>query len=178
MGIPDAVLNRELTDMIRGIISVSVFLCAVIVGAAARAETPEEWIALGARVHGGFGAFIPVGIRIGLDAMQRLSAKPREVSVVYYDSDKAPCACVADGVAIATVATLGQRTLMMATEKAPVGAMAVVVVRKKQSEEGFKYRLADSWLPKLAEWNRTLDARGRYDAVMQAEGLFEVTGLK
>jgi hypothetical protein len=60
-----------------------------------RAETPEEWITLGARVHGGFGAFIPVGIRIGLDALQRLNSKPRAVTVVYYDSDKAPCACVA-----------------------------------------------------------------------------------
>jgi hypothetical protein len=40
----------------------------------ARAETPEEWISLGTRVHGGFGAFIPVGIRIGIDALQRLNA--------------------------------------------------------------------------------------------------------
>jgi hypothetical protein len=48
-----------------------------------RAETPDEWITLGARVHGGFGAFIPVGIRIGLDALQRHNAKPREVTVVY-----------------------------------------------------------------------------------------------
>jgi hypothetical protein len=70
-----------------------------------QAETPDEWINLGARVHGGFGAFIPVGIRIGLDALQRLDAKPREVTVVYYDSEKAPCACLADGIAIATVAT-------------------------------------------------------------------------
>jgi hypothetical protein len=31
----------------------------------ARAETPDEWVALGARVHGGFGAFIPLGIKIG-----------------------------------------------------------------------------------------------------------------
>jgi hypothetical protein len=31
----------------------------------AKAETPEEWIALGARVHGAFGAFIPLGIKIG-----------------------------------------------------------------------------------------------------------------
>jgi hypothetical protein len=38
----------------------------------ARAETPEEWIALGARVHGAFGAFIPLGIKIGLDAVKRL----------------------------------------------------------------------------------------------------------
>src|SRR5215831_17484994 len=75
-------------------------LAAMAVGGAAspaRAETPEEWVALGARVHGGFGSFIPVGIRIGLDALQRLDAKPREVTVTYYDSDKAPCACIADG---------------------------------------------------------------------------------
>jgi hypothetical protein len=29
-----------------------------------RAQAPDEWITLGARVHGAFGAFIPVGIRI------------------------------------------------------------------------------------------------------------------
>jgi hypothetical protein len=40
----------------------------------------------------------------------RLNAKPREVTVVYCDSDKAPCACFADGVAIAAVASVGQRT--------------------------------------------------------------------
>jgi len=143
-----------------------------------RAETPEEWITLGARVHGGFGAFIPVGIRIGLDALQRLNAKPREVTVVYYDSDKAPCACVADGVAIATVASVGQRTLQIATEKAPAGAMAVIIIRHKQTGGGaVKYTVPDSWLPKLAEWNRTLDARGRYDAVTTADGLFDAAAL-
>ena len=121
-----------------------------------------------AHVHGGFGTFIPVGIRIGLDALQRLNAKAREVTVVYYDSDKAPCACLADGVAIATVASVGQRTLQIAPEKATVGAMAIIIIRRKQSGEAVKYRVADSWLPKLAEWNQTLDPRGRYDAVMKA----------
>ena len=47
-------------------------------------------------MHGGFGAFIPVGIRIGLDALECLKAGPREVSVLYFDSEKAPCACIAD----------------------------------------------------------------------------------
>ena len=86
-------------------------LAAGAIAISARAETPEEWITLGARVHGGFGAYIPVGIRIGLDA------RPREVTVLYYDSDKAPCACFADGIALATVATLGARTLRLAPEK-------------------------------------------------------------
>ena len=144
----------------------------------ARSETPNEWITLGTRVHGGFGTFIPVGIRIGLDALQRLSAKPRDVTVVYYDSEKAPCACLADGVAIATVASAGQRTLHVAPEKAPAGAMAVIIIRHKQTGEAVKYTVAESWLPKLADWNRTLDAQGRYDQVMKADGLFDVTPTK
>lgn len=144
---------------------------------AARCETPEEWIALGARVHGGFGSFIPVGIRIGLDALQRLNAKPREVTVVYYDSDKAPCACIADGVAIATVASVGQRMLQIAPEKAPAGAMAVIIIRHKQTGKAVKYTVADGWLPKLAEWNKTLDPQGRYDVVMTAAGLFDAAGV-
>jgi formylmethanofuran dehydrogenase subunit E len=145
---------------------------------AVRAETPEAGVQLGARVHGGFGSFIPVGIRIGLDALQRLNTKPREVTVTYYDSDKAPCACVADGAAIATVATVGQRTLRIAPEKAPAGAMAVVVVRSKQSGAAVKYTVSDTWVPKLIDINKTLDPHGRYDAVVNADHLFEVVSEK
>ena len=143
-----------------------------------RSDAPDEWITLGARVHGGFGSFIPVGIRIGLDALARLNAKPREVTVLYYDSDRAPCACIADGAAIATVASVGQRTLQIASEKAPPGVMAVLVIRHKQTGEAVRYTVADGWLPKLAEWNKTLDPRGRYDAVMKADGLFDATIVK
>jgi formylmethanofuran dehydrogenase subunit E len=142
------------------------------------AETPDEWITLGARVHGGFGAFIPVGIRIGLDALQRLNAKPREVTVVYYDSDKAPCACIADGVAIATVASVGQRTLQIAPDKSPAGTIAVIIVRRKQTSDAMKYTVADSWLSKLIEWNRMPDLRARYEAVMNADALFDVITTK
>jgi hypothetical protein len=38
--------------------------------ATASAETPEEWVALGARVHGAFGSFIPLGIKIGLNVLR------------------------------------------------------------------------------------------------------------
>ena len=138
------------------------------------AETPDEWIALGARVHGAFGAFIPLGIKIGLDAVKRLDAKPRELVVIYYDSDKSPCACFADGIAIATYASVGQRTLTIAPEKAPDGALAVVIIRPRKGGPGFKYLIPTSALPKLGEMNKTLDPRGRYDAVMATEGLFEV----
>jgi formylmethanofuran dehydrogenase subunit E len=144
----------------------------------ASAETPEEWIALGARVHGGFGAFIPLGIRIGLDAVSRLNAKPRELAVLYYDSDKSPCACFADGIAIATYASIGQRTLIVAPEKAPEGMAAVIVIRPRQGGAGFKYSIPLSALAKLGPMNKNLDPRGRYDAVMAADGLFEVEAIK
>jgi FmdE protein associated with molybdenum formylmethanofuran dehydrogenase len=139
----------------------------------ARAETPEEWIALGARVHGGFGAFIPLGIRIGLDAANRLKAKPRELTVLYYDSDKSPCACFADGIAIATYASVGQRTLTIAPEKAPEGAIAVAIIRPRKGGPGLRYLIPLSALARLGPMNKDLDPRGRYDAVMAADGLFE-----
>ena len=141
-------------------------------------ETPEQWIALGARVHGGFGTFIPTGIRIGLDAMKRLEAGPRELTVTYYDSDKAPCACVLDGIMIAATASPGQRTVVIAAEKAPEGFMAMAVVRHRKTGRAVRYKVQEKWLLQLAQWNRTLDERGRYDAVMKADDLFEVSDEK
>ena len=149
-------------------------LLLIVCGTAAKAETPEEWIALGARVHGTFGAFIPLGIKIGLDAINRLHAKPRELSVLYYDSDTSPCACFADGIAIATQASVGQRTLTIASEKAPAGDAAVITIRPRQGGPGFKYTIPAAALGKLSAMNKDLDPRGRYDAVMAADGLFEV----
>jgi len=95
-----------------GVLAFAVVVC----GSRSNAGTPDEWIALGARVHGAFGAFIPVGIKIGLDAVKRLNAKPRELTVLYHDSDASPCACFADGIAIATYASVGQRTLTISRE--------------------------------------------------------------
>jgi hypothetical protein len=139
-----------------------------------RAETPEQWITLGARVHGAFGAFIPLGIKIGLDAVDRLHAKPRELSVLYYDSDTSPCACFADGIAIATYASVGQRTLTIAPDRAPAGDAAVIVIRPRHGGPGFKYTIPMSALAKLGPMNKDLDPRGRYDAVMAADDLFQV----
>ena len=149
-------------------------LALILPGSASRAETPDEWIALGTRVHGGFGSFIPLGIRIGLDAVERLHAAPRELSVLYYDSDASPCACFADGIAIATYASVGQRTLTISPEKAPAQDAAVIVIRPRKGGAGFKYTIPLAALAKLGPMNRTLDPRGRYDAVMAATDLFEV----
>jgi formylmethanofuran dehydrogenase subunit E len=140
-----------------------------------RAETPEEWVKLGTRVHGGFGAFIPVGIRIGEDAMKRLHAQPRELSVVYYSGEGVPCPCSVDGVMLAVGASPGQGSVQVAAEKSPAGTFAVVVIRPRRGGDGLKYTVPMSHMAKLGEINRTIqDPLARYDAVMGIGDLFMV----
>jgi formylmethanofuran dehydrogenase subunit E len=152
-------------------------LAILLVPAAGHAETKEEWISLGARIHGAFGPFIPVGIRIGLDALDKLKAEPRGLTVTYYNGAKPPCPCVADGVMIATHASPGQGTLQISPDKAPEGAMAVIVIRNRKTGEGLKYTIADEWLPRILGWIKS-DPSARYDSAMSAEGLYQVEAVK
>ena|SRR5262249_15458925 len=92
-------------------IRTALYAAVILVALPARAETPAQWIDLGARVHGAFGAFIPIGIRIGLDAKERIEAEPRGLAVTYYTGEKAPCPCIADGVMLATNASLVRERL-------------------------------------------------------------------
>ncbi|HTV29097.1 MAG TPA: formylmethanofuran dehydrogenase subunit E family protein [Xanthobacteraceae bacterium] len=154
-----------------------VVFVACCVASGTRAETPEEWVKLGARVHGAFGSFIPVGIRIGLDALKQLNAEPRGVTVVYYSGPKAPCPCPADGIAIATMASAGQGTLHVSPDKAPESALGVAEIRSKATGAGVRYTIAASWIPKLIAMNKDYDPLGRYNAVMNAADLFEVEPL-
>jgi formylmethanofuran dehydrogenase subunit E len=145
----------------------------------ARAETPDEWIALLTRVHGGFGSFLPVGIRIGEDAMKRLNAKPRELTVVFYQGEGTPCPCAADGVGLAVYASAGQGTLQIAPEKSPPGTFAVMVIRPRKGGDGLKYTVPMSMMPKLGQINSTIaDPRVRYDAVMAIDNLYTVEPVK
>jgi formylmethanofuran dehydrogenase subunit E len=146
---------------------------------AARAETPEEWVKLGARVHGGFGAFIPVGIRIGEDAMRRLNAKPRELSVVFYQGEGVPCPCSIDGVMLAIGASPGQGSARVAAEKSPPGTFAVVLIHPRKGGDGLKYTVPISQLPKLGQINSTMqEPLARYEAVMGLPDLFTVEPVK
>jgi hypothetical protein len=159
-------------------------LCAIVLAmpiaaASARAETPEEWVKLGARVHGGFGAFIPVGIRIGEDALKRLNARPRELAVVYYSGEGVPCPCSVDGVMLALSASPGQGSVQVAAEKSPPGTFAVVVIRPRKGGDGLRYTVPISQLSKLGEINRSIqDPLARYHAVMSLAGLFTVEPAK
>ena len=155
-----------------GLLSFLLVGCGIVT---LRAETPEEWVKLGARVHGGFGAFIPVGIRIGEDAMKRLNTQPRELSVVYYSGESVPCPCSVDGVMLALSASPGQGSVQVAAEKSPPGTFAVVVIRPRKGGEGLKYTVPMSHMAKLGEINRTIqDPLARYNAVMGIGDLFVV----
>jgi len=154
-------------------------LALLCMGSPARAETPNEWVQLLSRVHGGFGSFLPVGIRIGEDAMQRLGAKPRELDVTFYQGEGTPCPCAADGVMLAVYASPGQGTLHIAPEKSPPGTFAVVVVRPRKGGDGVKYTVPMSLMPKLGQINSTIsEPLARYDAVMAIPQLFSVETLK
>jgi hypothetical protein len=144
-------------------------------GLAGRAEPPEEWVKLLSRVHGGFGSFLPVGIRIGEDAMTRLNAKPRELTVLFYQGEGTPCPCSADGVMLAVYASPGQGTLQIASEKSPSGTFAMVVIKPRKGGAGLKYTVPMALMPKLGEINRTIqEPLGRYNAVMALPELFTV----
>jgi hypothetical protein len=155
------------------------FLSLLLIAGGARAETPEQWVELLTRVHGGFGSFLPVGIRIGADAMQRLNAKPRELSVVFYQGEGVPCPCPADGVMLAVGASPGQGTLQVAVEKSPPGTFAMVVFRPRQGGDGLKYTVPISLMPKLGQINSTIqDPLERYKAVMALPDLYTVEPVK
>jgi formylmethanofuran dehydrogenase subunit E len=131
------------------------------------------------RVHGGFGSFLPVGIRIGEDAMKRLDAKPRELDVTFYQGEGTPCPCAADGVSLAVYASAGQGTLHIAAEKSPPGTFAMAIIRPRKGGDGLKYTVPISFMPKLGQINSTIqDPLGRYNAVMAIPDLFTVEAVK
>jgi formylmethanofuran dehydrogenase subunit E len=147
-------------------------VCAALLALAAypaRAQTPEQWVEWGDRVHGGFGSLIALGIRVGLDAMQRLGAERRELSVRYFDGPQTPCPCVVDGIAIAVSASLGQRTLALDAERTPPGLLARVTFVHKQSGRTLTYELPQSILPAMQMINRDEQGVGRLAAVMKLE---------
>jgi formylmethanofuran dehydrogenase subunit E len=134
---------------------------------AARAQSPEQWVEWGDRVHGGFGSLIALGIRVGLDAMQRLGVDRRELSVHYTDGPQSPCPCVLDGIAIAVSASLGQRTLSLDTERTASVLLARVTFTHKQSGRKLTYELPQTVLPVMQTINRDEKGVGRFEAVMK-----------
>jgi hypothetical protein len=122
-------------------------------------------ISLGARIHGGFGSLIAVGIRIGDDARQQLQAAPRDLVVTYYSGKQAPCPCVADGVMIATSTSPGQRSMQVASEPAPDGEFGRVIVMHKPGNRRLEYVIPQAAAPGLLAANSGAPVE-RWNAIM------------
>ena len=111
--------------------------------------------------------------------MKRLDAKPRELSVTFYQGEGTPCPCAADGVSLAVYASPGQGSLQIAAEKSPPGTFAVVIIRPRKGGDGLRYTVPTSMVPKLGQINGTIqDPLKRYEAVMALPDLFTVEPAK
>lgn len=161
------------------VFSLLAYFCLTFFPVTVRAETPEEWVKLGQRVHGGFGTYIALGIRIGLDAKERLKAQARDLDVTYQDGSNSPCPCVVDGIMIATVATPGQNSLRVLPSKTNAGLFGVVVIKHKKTGESLRYTIPNSARVLLDGWNKDKKGLERYDAVIKAPqaSLFQIEKL-
>lgn len=144
------------------------------------ARDAATWITLGEAVHGGFGSYIALGIRIGEDALIRLGAQRREVEVFVTEGKEAPCACVADGVMLATSSSPGQRSLTVMPKSTDGSFMALVEVRNRKSNASVTYRIPFAAMAPLARMNPNKSPAQRYDMVMAspADQLYTVSEKK
>lgn len=144
--------------------------------ASASGQTAEQWAEWGARLHGGYGSMIALGVRIGLDAERRLGAPRRSLSVRYVEGADSPCPCIVDGIAIAISASPGQRSLVVEPERAGKDLLARIRIVHKASGRALEYDVPASAMPDLDRINRERKGADRHAAVMEiAEArLFEV----
>jgi len=161
----------EFSGVLRATVRVFVLLVALLatVPGTARSQTPEQWLEWGDRVHGGFGSLIALGIRIGLDASQRLGAQRRELRVDYTDGPDTPCPCVIDGIAIAVSASLGQRTLSLTEGSTEEGLLGRVVFAHRVRGQRLSYDIPREVLALMQTINREEQAAGRLRAVMELD---------
>ncbi len=160
---------RGATGMPRLTIGVAIVLALFFSVQNANAQSPQQWVEWGDRVHGGFGSLIAYGIRIGLDAMERLDADRRELDVVYTDGPQSPCPCIVDGIAIAVSASVGQRTLSIDPERTAEGELGRVQFTHRESGRKLTYVLAQSAMPLMEAINRDEVGVDRFEAVMKLE---------
>ena len=76
---------------------------------------------------------------------------------------------------LATGASPGQGTLLISSEKARGGLMGAALIKHRETGRTLRYEIRAESLPQLLAWNKAYDARGRYDAVMNAEEPFSFT---
>lgn len=141
-------------------------------------EAAEDWVGLGAKLHGGFGSYIALGVHIGLDAREQLGAAPRTLEVTFVNGADAPCPCMADGLQLSTGATPGRGLLRVDSTSTPAGTFGIVTVTARESGRTLRYTIPATARALLDGWNK-LPPEERLAALrtVPAATLFERTEL-
>lgn len=128
----------------------------------------DDWVALGARIHGAFGSYVALGVQIGLDSLARLHAGRAGVDVTVIDGPEAPCACIADGLMLATGATPGRGTLRVSAGLAPKDVFAIIEIKTLPDGEILRV-LVPADARTLLDRVNTLPAEQRLAAIRAAQ---------
>jgi hypothetical protein len=137
-------------------------------GRAVAAHDAEAALAEVARVHGGAGPWAVAGYRMGEHAL-RVLAVPRgsfDLEVVHHGPKEVQYACIADGAAASTGASLGKLNLSMVEATA---AATHTVYRNKATGASLALRLTPSFIARF----RDLPRADLADAGRQVLGLRE-----
>jgi formylmethanofuran dehydrogenase subunit E len=134
-----------------------------------RAVAPpiDDLVVLGTRIHGAFGSYLALGIRIGDEALSRLQANRGEVDVTVVDGPTTPCPCIADGLMIATGATPGRGTLRVAEAKAAAGTFGIVTITRLKDGVRLRVVIPSDTRLILDQWN-ILEPQAKLEAVRSA----------
>ncbi|MBX3193068.1 MAG: hypothetical protein KF819_39150 [Labilithrix sp.] len=125
-------------------------------------------------IHGGAGPWVVAGYRMGSFALTKLGLERGsfDLEVVHYTPKQVQYACVADGAAAATGASLGK--LNLALENAE-SADTRTTYRRKSSGQSITLRPAPSFITRYRDVPRDqLAAAGQEVLALPDDAIFEV----
>ncbi len=131
----------------------------------------ERLVSMGTELHGHYGAFMVVGIRMGLLALEKLESKGQfDLRAVSEAGNRTPLSCLNDGIQIATGCTLGKGNITVLDKDTPA------VTFETKSGRGVRIELVPEVRQKIFSWFREEDGEKTADRIlkMSNEELFDL----
>ena len=160
------------TRVLAALVLIAVSGCA---GAQHAPSADSEALSRVAAVHGGAGPWVVAGYRMGVYALQKLglSAGSFALEVVHYSPAQVQYACVADGAAAATGASLGKLNLARVDTASPDGTSTTF--RHRSTGQTVTLKPAASFTKRYLNVPRErLAEAGREVLTLPAAEVFEV----